>query len=166
MFNETGIDYLMLTGNLVHERDLTLGHLIHDFVDLHNAIAEREPFMPPSDWVQERLNQYGVQLEYRKSKYIPKFGNIFGAVWHSFVMNEWGFKPSNCKWCNSFLLTQRKGSIYCSKPRMCRFNASNYKISKEDTFSNPKKYFSYRYYLKKGIKNCGRQISLVGINNN
>ena len=39
----------------------------------------------------------------------------------------------------------------------------NYKISKEDTFSNPKKYFSYRYYLKKGIKYCGRQISLVGI---
>lgn len=131
MFNETGIDYLMLTGNLVHERDITLGHLIHDFVDLHNAIAEREPFMPPSDWVQDRLNHYGLQLEYRKNKYVHKFGNIFGAVWHSFVMNEWGFKPSNCKWCNTFLLAQRKGSIYCSEPRKCRFNASNYKISKE-----------------------------------
>jgi copper oxidase (laccase) domain-containing protein len=39
----------------------------------------------------------------------------------------------------------------------------NYSISSEDTFSNPKKFFSHRYYKNQGIENCGRQISLVGI---
>ncbi|MEC8265423.1 MAG: peptidoglycan editing factor PgeF [Pseudomonadota bacterium] len=34
-------------------------------------------------------------------------------------------------------------------------------ISNLDTFSSPKRFFSYRYYSKKGIINCGRQISLV-----
>jgi len=133
IFNVTGVDYVLTRNNAawVRDRTLTLGFLIHDFVDLHNAIAEREPFMPPSDWVQDRLNSYGFELVYRKNKYVPKFDNVHGAVWHSFVQNEWGFKPSNCKWCNTFLLAQRKGSIYCSEPRKCRFNASNYKISKQ-----------------------------------
>ena len=39
----------------------------------------------------------------------------------------------------------------------------NYTISKEDTFSNPSKFFSHRYCCVNKIKNCGRQISLVGI---
>jgi hypothetical protein len=43
---------------------------------------------------------------------------------------------------------------------------SNYVISKEDTFSNPKKFFSHRYCTINEIKNCGRQISLVCIKNN
>ncbi len=38
---------------------------------------------------------------------------------------------------------------------------SRINISRTDTFRNPRNYFSYRYYLKKGINNCGRQISLV-----
>lgn len=42
-------------------------------------------------------------------------------------------------------------------------NIKNITISSIDTFKNSENYFSYRYYLKKGIKNCGRQISLVGI---
>lgn len=40
---------------------------------------------------------------------------------------------------------------------------SNYFISKENTFSNPNKFFSHRYSELNKIKNCGRQISLVGI---
>ena len=43
------------------------------------------------------------------------------------------------------------------------FKLKKISISNIDTFSNPKDYFSYRYYIKKGIKNCGRQISLVSI---
>ena len=42
----------------------------------------------------------------------------------------------------------------------------NYDISKENTFSNPKKFFSHRYCYINKIKYCGRQISLVGIKNN
>ena len=42
-------------------------------------------------------------------------------------------------------------------------NVKSIEISNEDTFTNSKKFFSYRFYIKKGIKNCGRQISLVGI---
>ena len=36
-------------------------------------------------------------------------------------------------------------------------------ISHENTYTNNSKYFSYRFLSKRGIKNCGRQISLVGI---
>ena len=43
---------------------------------------------------------------------------------------------------------------------------TNYDISKEDTFANPDKFFSHRYCCVNKIKNCGRQISLVGINSN
>ena len=38
-----------------------------------------------------------------------------------------------------------------------------YRISNEDTFSNSDKYFSHRYCKVNKIKNCGRQISVVGI---
>ena len=41
---------------------------------------------------------------------------------------------------------------------------SNYKTSGFDTFSNPKKFFSHRYSMKNELKDCGRQISLVGYN--
>ena len=44
-----------------------------------------------------------------------------------------------------------------------KLKIKNFVISKEDTFSKPVKFFSYRYYNKLGIKNCGRQISLVSI---
>ncbi len=43
------------------------------------------------------------------------------------------------------------------------FGIQSIEISDEDTFSNNQKFFSYRFYSKQGIKNCGRQISLVGI---
>ena len=43
------------------------------------------------------------------------------------------------------------------------FDVRKIHVSDIDTFKNPQNYFSYRYYLKKGIKNCGRQMSLVGI---
>ncbi len=52
------------------------------------------------------------------------------------------------------------------KSKFQKLGVKNLNISNEDTFSNPKKFFSYRYYLKKGIKSCGRQISLVGIKDN
>jgi len=42
-------------------------------------------------------------------------------------------------------------------------NIKNFSISNLDTCTNNKDYFSYRYFNKLGIKNCGRQISLVGI---
>ena len=40
---------------------------------------------------------------------------------------------------------------------------TDYDISKEDTFASPEKFFSHRYCYINKIKNCGRQISLVGI---
>ncbi len=46
------------------------------------------------------------------------------------------------------------------------FNLQKVSLSRIDTFKNPQNYFSYRYSLKKGIKNCGRQISLVSIKDN
>ena len=36
-------------------------------------------------------------------------------------------------------------------------------ISRENTYTNNSKYFSNRFFSRRGIKNCGRQISLVGI---
>ena len=42
----------------------------------------------------------------------------------------------------------------------------DFNISKIDTYQNSNDFFSFRYYSKKGIKNCGRQISLVSIKDN
>ncbi len=42
----------------------------------------------------------------------------------------------------------------------------NFNISKIDTYQNYSDFYSFRYYFKKGIKNCGRQISLVSIKDN
>ena len=47
--------------------------------------------------------------------------------------------------------------------KIIKLKISNYKISKEDTFINSEKYFSHRYCHVNKIKNCGRQISVVGI---
>ena len=50
--------------------------------------------------------------------------------------------------------------------KLLNLKIMNYDISKENTFSNPKKFFSHRYCYINKIKYCGRQISLVGIKNN
>ncbi len=47
--------------------------------------------------------------------------------------------------------------------KLLNLNIKNYSISEENTFTNPDKFFSHRYCLNNKIKNCGRQISLVGI---
>ena len=46
------------------------------------------------------------------------------------------------------------------------FNLQKVSLSNIDTFKNPQNYFSHRYFTQKGIKNCGRQISLVSIKDN
>ncbi len=50
--------------------------------------------------------------------------------------------------------------------KIINLNIVNYNISKENTYTNPDKFFSHRYCFINKIKNCGRQISLVGIKNN
>ena len=42
----------------------------------------------------------------------------------------------------------------------------DFNISGIDTYQNHNDFYSFRYYYKKGIKNCGRQISLVSIKDN
>ena len=68
---------------------------------------------------------------------------------------------------NPELFTEKKeGKIYFDfskliKKKIQDLNIRNFSISNIDTFKNNKKFFSYRFYTKKGIINCGRQISLV-----
>ncbi|MEE2694902.1 MAG: peptidoglycan editing factor PgeF [Pseudomonadota bacterium] len=68
-------------------------------------------------------------------------------------------------------LTRNKERIFFDfskfiKNKLQKLGILNYDISEEDTFSNPESFFSYRYCTINKIKNCGRQISLVGIKNN
>ncbi len=49
--------------------------------------------------------------------------------------------------------------------KILNYNNKNFYISEIDTFSNPYYFFSHRYCSVNKIKNCGRQISLVGIKN-
>ena len=51
------------------------------------------------------------------------------------------------------------------KYKINELKVTDYEISNIDTFVNPKKFFSHRYYSQNGLQNCGRQISFVGINN-
>ena len=68
---------------------------------------------------------------------------------------------------NPELFTEkREGKIYFDfskliKQKIQDLNIKNFCISKIDTFKNNERFFSYRFYSKKGIINCGRQISLV-----
>ena len=128
-FNQTGLNYLYVRGQLVEETRIHLGHLLFDFCELHNALVDREPFMPPSSGVIKKLSMYTFEMKYVKNSYKHHFTNIFGAVWHSLVMHEWGYKPKNCKWCNAFILSSREDATYCSRPRKCKNKAGNYKIS-------------------------------------
>tara|TARA_R100001440_G_scaffold61109_1_gene80958 strand:+ start:381 stop:1133 length:753 start_codon:yes stop_codon:yes gene_type:complete len=130
-FNKTGLDYIYVRGQLVEETRIHLGHLLFDFIELHNALADREPFMPPSKSVIKKLSMYSFEMKYVKNSYKHHFTNIFGAVWHSLVMHEWGYKPSNCRWCNAFILSARKDASHCPKPRECKNKNTNYKISKQ-----------------------------------
>ena len=50
--------------------------------------------------------------------------------------------------------------------KILNYGVKNLSVSKIDTFANPDNYFSHRYCSVNKIKNCGRQISLVGIKNN
>ena len=52
------------------------------------------------------------------------------------------------------------------KSKILNLNIKKLSISNLDTFSNPSRFFSHRYCSSNKIKNCGRQISLVGIKNN
>ena len=47
--------------------------------------------------------------------------------------------------------------------KILKLKISKYKISSVDTYSNSNKYFSHRFCKVNKIKNCGRQISVVGI---
>lgn len=47
--------------------------------------------------------------------------------------------------------------------KLKKHNIINLNISSENTFTNPKKFFSHRFSCVNKIKKCGRQISLVGI---
>ena len=47
--------------------------------------------------------------------------------------------------------------------KLKKHNIINLNISSENTFTNPKKFFSHRFNCVNKIKKCGRQISLVGI---
>ena len=52
------------------------------------------------------------------------------------------------------------------KLKLLECKIKNFYISNENTFTSPEKFFSHRYCSLNKIKNCGRQISLVGIKNN
>ncbi len=68
---------------------------------------------------------------------------------------------------NVELFTEKnKGKIYFDfskliKKKIQDLNIKKFCISRIDTFKHNQRFFSYRYYSKKGIINCGRQISLV-----
>ena len=120
-FNKTGLNYLYVRGQLVEETRIHLGHLLFDFCELHNALVDREPFMPPSSGVIKKLSMYSFEMKYVKNSYKHHFGNIFGAVWHSLVMHEWGYKPKNCNGA-MLLYCLVKDATYC-RPRKCKNKA-------------------------------------------
>tara|TARA_B100001057_G_scaffold269722_1_gene269867 strand:- start:144 stop:911 length:768 start_codon:yes stop_codon:yes gene_type:complete len=65
-------------------------------------------------------------------------------------------------------LSERSGTLFfnftkCISDTLDNMLIKRYHISDYNTYSNPSLFFSYRYSKKKGEKNCGRQISIVGI---
>ena len=71
---------------------------------------------------------------------------------------------------DNFIESRRQKKIFnfsgLIESKLIDLKINNYDISKENTYTNPEKFFSHRYCYVNKIKNCGRQISLVGIKNN
>ena len=70
----------------------------------------------------------------------------------------------------SIYLKEKQNKIFFNYTKLIEdkikeLGIDNYKTSGFDTFSNPKKFFSHRYSMKNELKDCGRQISLVGYKN-
>lgn len=67
----------------------------------------------------------------------------------------------------SIYLKESKNRIFFNYTKLIEdkikeLGIDSYKTSEFDTYSNPKKFFSHRYSMKNELKDCGRQISLVG----
>ena len=137
LFNKTGIGRLPKfdkEGHVDYEsikypgEGITFDDLLEEFVALDLAIGNKEPFMPPKDYVVGRLNFFEMKLVYDNG-YCPTYTDFFGAVWHGLVQKEWGYKPKTCQWCDVFMLSVRKDALVCPPPRKCKNNVTNYKIS-------------------------------------
>ena len=65
-------------------------------------------------------------------------------------------------------LYEKSGSLFfnftkCISGALDDMLINKYYISDYNTYSNPSLFFSFRYSKKIGKKNCGRQVSFVGI---
>ncbi len=110
------------------------------------------------------MTKYGEKLDEIKIIVGPHLGGNSFEVQKDFISNLKKFSDNE-----DFLINKNNKTFFnfskMIKYKINKLKIKDYEISNIDTFENPKKFFSHRYYSQNGLQNCGRQISLVGINN-
>lgn len=110
------------------------------------------------------MNKHGEKSNEIKIIVGPHLGLNSFEVQKDFISNLKEFSENE-----DFLINKNNKTFFnfskMIKYKINKLEVTDYEISNIDTFVNPKKFFSHRYYSQNGLQNCGRQISLVGINN-
>ena len=110
------------------------------------------------------MTKHGEKLNEIKVIVGPHLGGNSFEVQKDFISNLKKFSENE-----NFLINKNNKTFFnfskMIKYKINKLDITDYEISNIDTFVNPKKFFSHRYYSKNGLQNCGRQISLIGINN-
>ena len=111
----------------------------------------------------DTLNKHGERIK-----------NLIVAVGPHLTLNSFevqrDFKKKLIKSNKLKYLVERDGSFFfnfskCILGVLNNMQVKRYYISNHDTYSNPSLFFSHRYSKKANEKNCGRQVSIVGIKN-
>lgn len=107
-------------------------------------------------------------------KHGEKINNLIVSIGPHLALNSFevqhDFKKNLIQSNNLKYLVEKDGSSFfnfsqCILGVLENLKVKTYYISNHDTYSNPSLFFSHRYSKKAKEKNCGRQVSIVGIKN-
>ena len=119
--------------------------------------------------IENAINFFLKKGEHKENIFVdvgPHLRKDSFEVKNDFIVNLKKLKIDSDKYISSI-----KKNLYFNfssliKDKIINCGIHDFNISEIDTYQNNNEFYSYRYYSKKGIKNCGRQISLVSIKDN
>jgi len=167
---------LMYADAMISERkDILLGILTADCAPIvtigrnYFGIIHAGWKVALSGIIENAINFFLKKGEHKENIFVdvgPHLRKDSFEVKNDFIVNLKKLKIDSDKYISSI-----KKNLYFNfssliKDKIINCGIHDFNISEIDTYQNNNEFYSYRYYSKKGIKNCGRQISLVSIKDN
>ena len=119
--------------------------------------------------IENAINFFLKKGERREDIFVdvgPHLGKDSFEVKNDFLVNLKKLEIQPDKYISSIKKNQYFNFSLLIKDKIINCGIDHFNISEIDTYQNYNDFYSFRYYSKKGIKNCGRQISLVSIKDN